>query len=329
VTDSGLPRRSAPRTGAAVPVLGLGGHEFLSDGRSRGFNEDFRTATTAGYIWPGFGGPGRLAVVRRAHAEGVAFFDVTIDAEKEALGRNFIEAPPPGETWIQTRPEGMVYRNNPDDSFNAGLADFDRLRSEVRRSLGLLRRDRVDVLNFGFTAAALRRDPDFLIKVVENAAKLKREGLIRWASADTFAGGPLLLEAIATGGFDALFLNFNVGDDAAQEEVLPAAREAGMAVHVREVYLKGALLACARDAGIADLDAAARAAVRWVLAHEAVTVAVVGAGTPEQLSNAASAARHPALTDEDRRILDAIRATERFRAFRAEKRRAFLEGAGG
>lgn len=40
-------------TGVDISVLGLGGHEYLPDGRSRGFNEDLRLATTPGYILKG------------------------------------------------------------------------------------------------------------------------------------------------------------------------------------------------------------------------------------------------------------------------------------
>lgn len=129
-------RRAFGSAGFDVSVLGLGGHEFLPDGRSRGFNEDFTLATTAGHVWPGFGASLRLAVVRAAHAAGITFFDATIDAEKEALGRNLAEAPPPGPVTVQTRPEGMCYRNNPADEWNWRLTDLTLLRAEVRRCSG-------------------------------------------------------------------------------------------------------------------------------------------------------------------------------------------------
>ena len=33
--------------------IALGGHEYLPNGNSRGFNEDFQKAITPGYIFPG------------------------------------------------------------------------------------------------------------------------------------------------------------------------------------------------------------------------------------------------------------------------------------
>src|SRR5512136_869394 len=98
-----------PRLGVKVSRIGLGGHEFLPDGRSRGFNEDYARATTPGVIFPGFGAEKRKSVVRTAHEAGVNLFDVTIDSEKEALARNLQELPPPGEILVQTRPEGMCW----------------------------------------------------------------------------------------------------------------------------------------------------------------------------------------------------------------------------
>src|SRR5476649_2147279 len=60
----------------------LGGHEYLPNGNSRGFNEDFAKAITPGHSFPGFGGAQRKSVLAAAYDVGVNFFDVTLDAEK-------------------------------------------------------------------------------------------------------------------------------------------------------------------------------------------------------------------------------------------------------
>ena len=314
-------RRAFGKAGFEVSVLGLGGHEFLPDGRSRGFNEDFTLATTAGHVWPGFGGPQRQAVVRAADAAGVTFFDATIDAEKEALGRNL--AGLAGPLVVQTRPEGMCYRNNPADEWNWRLTDLTLLRAEVLRILGLLKRDRVDVLNFGFDGVSLTRDPEFLVKVATNVRALKADGLIRCASADTFAGEGALLAAIGTGAFDSIFLNFNLGNDGAVRKVLPACAARGMAVVAREVYLKAALWSIGAEAGITDRDVLARVAVRWVLRHQEVVTAVVGIDRPEQLAPVVSAAADPAFTPEDERVLAALLATPGWSAYRSARLKEF------
>ena len=75
-------------TGVKVSVLGMGGHEYLPNGKSRGFNEDFKKSTTAGQIFEGFGAENRKNVLKTAYELGINYFDVTQDSEKEALGRN-------------------------------------------------------------------------------------------------------------------------------------------------------------------------------------------------------------------------------------------------
>jgi len=312
-------RRPFGRAGFDVSVLGLGGHEFLPNGASRGFNEDYVKATTAGYVWPGFGGDGRRAVVAAAYEAGITYFDATIDAEKEALGRNLLELALPGPVVIQTRPEGMCYRNNPEDEWNWRLVDPGLLRAEVRRLLGLIRRDRVDVLNLGFDRASLERDPAFLEKLAGNVRALKAEGLIRCASADTFAGEAAYLAAIATGAFDSLFINFNLGNDGAVRRVLPAAARAGMAVVAREAFMKTALFAMGREAGITDGDVLARVAVRWILAHPAVTLVVVGIDRPSQLVPVVAAAASPAPGEDDRRVLAALTRTRAWADYHAAR----------
>ena len=46
---------------------------------------------------------------------------MTIDSEKEALGHNLKEVPPPYEIYIQTRPEGMGYGYDPN---NQKMGDY-------------------------------------------------------------------------------------------------------------------------------------------------------------------------------------------------------------
>ena len=106
------------KTGVKASVLGMGGHEYLPNGKSRGFNEDFKKSTTAGEIFAGFGAENRKKVLKEAYELGINFFDVTQDSEKEALGRNLKEMPAPYDIVIQTRPEGMCYTY---DEYNACL----------------------------------------------------------------------------------------------------------------------------------------------------------------------------------------------------------------
>jgi aryl-alcohol dehydrogenase-like predicted oxidoreductase len=312
--------KTVERTGVKISVIGLGGHEYLPDGRSRGFNEDAKLAIKPGYLFPGFGGEGRKRVLAAAYAHGINLFDATIDSEKEALGRNLQEAPPPHEVYVQTRPEGMVYSYDP---YNAKMAHYDLLEPEVRRGLDLLRRECLDFINVAFLQSALDRDPAYLAKIADNVARLKQEGLVRFASADTFSGEATYLRQIEQGCFDSIFINLNFADDGALHQVLPAAQEAGMAVHAREAFMKGALFRMGEEAGIADRNQLARVALKWVLSHPEVTTVVVGAGTPEQLANSVAVLDDLALADDEQEIVERVKATATYQSYAQRKRAQF------
>ena len=309
-------------TDVELSVIGLGGHEFLPDGRPRGFGENGRLAITPGHIFPGFGGQSRKEVLSCAYRLGVNFLDVTQDSEKEALGRNLSELPPPHPVYVQTRPEGMVYSY---DANNRKMADYRLLEAEVSRILSLVNRDHLDFLNFAFMRSALDADPNYLDTIGESIARLKSAELIRFATADTFSGETTYMRQIESGHFDAIFVNLNIGDDSATGKVLPAARRAGMGVIAREAFMKGRLFAMAEEAGISDLGAVASAAVRWTLGQTGVTCLVVGAANPEQLRTNVEATEQRGDAD-DHALLGAIRSTDQFRRFADEKRRSFLSG---
>jgi aryl-alcohol dehydrogenase-like predicted oxidoreductase len=312
--------RKTSRIDVPLSRIGLGGHEYLPDGASRGFNEDGKLAVTPGHIFPGFGEEKRKRVLRAAYEHKINFFDVTLDSEIEALGRNLKELPPPYEIAVQTRPQGMVYSYDPG---NRKMATYELLEIEVQRLLGLLKRDRLDFLNVAFMHSALEEDPYYLDKIDSNVRRLKDTHLIRFACADTFSGEATYLRQIETGCFDAVFINFSFADDCARQVVLPDAAKRGMAVIAREVFMKGALFAMGDEAGVTDRDHLARVALKWVLSHDEVTIAMVGADTPEQLANGVSVVEQPELDSDDNELLKRIRATRAYMDYAGQKRKQF------
>lgn len=315
--------RELGKTGEKISIISMGGHEYLPDKRSRGFNEDLAKAVTPGHIFEGFGREQRKRVLETAFDHGINFFDVTMDSEKEALGRNLAEMPPHYPIFIQTRPEGFVYTY---DENNAKMARYDLLKAEAVRILGLLRRERIEFFNLAFMRSALRHDPEYLGKIADNVARLKKEGLIQYACADTFSGEETYLRQIAAGCFDVVYINFNFGDCGALREVFPAAAAAGLGVVSREAFMKGAMFRMAKEAGVADTGRLAQAALRWCLSTPPVTTVVYGTGNVDHLLNALAAADNPAVTDEDEALLDAIRKTSEFGLFKAKKDTEFFAG---
>lgn len=316
--------RAIGTTGVSLSVIGLGGHEFLPDGRSKGFNEDFRRAITRGEILPGFGGPERRALLKAAYDAGINFYDVTQDSEKEALGRNLREMPPPFEVYVQTRPEEMMYDRDPG---NRKMADYRQLKAEVERILRLLRRDRLDILNLGIVPEAYGQNPDYLERLKATTDRLKRDGLVRFTSADTFRGERTYLAMIASGGFETMFVNLNFADAASRRRVLPAARAAGMGVIAREAFMKGELFKMAAEVGVEDRATLVRAALKWVMAVPEVTSVVVGVATPAHLRASLAALDDGPLTDDERALLQRVETAPLYGAYAAQRDREFLEEA--
>jgi aryl-alcohol dehydrogenase-like predicted oxidoreductase len=302
--------------------VGLGGHEYLPDGRSRGFNDAPDRATLPGVVLEGYGLAQRQDLIRYCYQAGINFFDATMDSEKDSVGRNLEELPPPYEVYVQTRPEGLVYGRDP---FNAKMAHYETLKAEVQRGLSLLRRERLDFLNLAFMRPALEHDPDYLRKLGDNVARLKAEGLIRFACLDTFSGEWTYLQGVAAGFFDAMFINFNLANDGAQRAVFPAAQEAGMAVFVRECFMKGELFHMGDEVGLTDRGRLAQAALKWNLNQAGVTMAVVGAKDADQMASNLAVLEDLALNDEDEAIIAQLRTSSRFQDYRAKRRAQFFE----
>lgn len=308
-------------TGLNISRLGMGGHEYLANGKSRGFNEDFAKSTTPGVILDGFGAENRMNVLREAYDLGINFFDVTQDSEKEALGRNFRQVPPPYEVYIQTRPEGMMYTY---DENNTKMADFKLLRAEAQRILTLLQRDAIDFFNLAPMKDAWQHDPEYMDKLAYNVSELKKEGLIRFACADTFSGEETYLKLIATGQFDVVYVNFNFADYQAQRKVLSAAKEKNMGVITREAYMKGQLFHMAGEAGIEDTGELADAALRWNLSQENVDMVIYGTGKPHHLRSAALASER-SFSVKDQKLVDQIKQTALYREYEENKTKEFLQ----
>ncbi len=308
------------KTGVKASVLGMGGHEYLPNGKSRGFNEDFKKSTTAGEIFAGFGAENRKKVLKEAYELGINFFDVTQDSEKEALGRNLKEMPAPYDIVIQTRPEGMCYTY---DEYNAKMANLELLRAEVQRILKLMKIDHIDFFNMAPLKGAFEHDPEYVEKLGYNISVLKKEGLIRFACADTFSGEETYLKMIQSGYFDVMYMNFNFADYEGERKVLKAAKEQKMGVITREAYMKGQLFQMAREAGIENVTALADAALRWSLSRDGVDMVVYGTGKPDHLRNAAEAFNKPYM-EEDEVLINKIKETALYKEYESGKKAEFL-----
>jgi len=304
-----------------VSAISMGGHEYLPSGLSRGFNENFELAIRPDHIFDGFGQESRKQVLAAAFDHGINFFDVTMDSEKEALGRNLRDMPPPYPIYVQTRPEGMAYTY---DRNNVKMAQYSTLKAEVERILRLMQRECVEMLNIPFMQCALDNDPEYLVKIGDNIRALKKEGLILYACADTFSGEQTYLEQMDAECFDAIYINFSFGDRRCLDHVFPRARDLGLGIIGREAFMKGKLFKMADEAGGIDKTSLARAALKWCLAHDEVSTVIYGTGKAKNLISAARAVDDLRLTEEELALIARIRDTTMFRDFERQKGGEFV-----
>jgi predicted aldo/keto reductase-like oxidoreductase len=133
------------------------------------------------------------------------------------------------------------------------------------------------------------------------------------------------LQGIQAGCFDALYINFNLANDGALEQVFPAAREAGMAIFVRECFMKGELFHMGDEVGLDDRGRLARAALKWNLGQAGVTVAMVGAHDAGQMRGNLQVLESLALDEEDHALLARLRTSGLFQDYRQARRKQFFE----
>lgn len=112
---------------------------------------------------------------------------------------------------------------------------------------------------------------------------------------------------------DFLQINYAVDDRAVEARLLPLAQEKGVAVLVNMPFGGGGLLRRLRGRALpgwatdAGATSWAQLALRFVLAHPAVTCTIPGTGTPRNMAeNAAAGAARPLAAAECRALVDAI-----------------------
>lgn len=314
--------RELGKTGVRVSPLSLGGHEYMTDGRSRGFNENRKLAATPGYIFEGFVNENRRQIILAALECGINYFDLTQDSEKYAFAELTGGMTLPQEIYIQTRPEGMLYDYDP---FNKKMAQYEILKEEVVRIIRLLRRERVDFLNLAPLQSAFQHDPEYLEKLSDNVRRLKAEGLIRFACADTFSGEETYLRLIRSGVFDVMYVNLNFADDGPLEKAVPEARALGMGIVGREAYMKGNLFrTIAPEMGLTDLSILANAALKWCYQNGGADLVVYGTGKVKNLRNAVQVITDGLeLSEEECHVLERARATQAWKAYYEKKNAQF------
>jgi diketogulonate reductase-like aldo/keto reductase len=264
--------RPIPSSGEPLPVIGLGTY----------INFD---------VAPGSADYQRLPDVLRAlfAASGSVVDSSPMYRRAEQTTGELLEAMTP-------RPRAFLATKVWTQGRDAGIA-------QMEQSFKLLRTTRLDLMQIHNLVDWRTHLPTL--------RRWKADGRLRYVGVTHYTSSAYgEVEAmLKTEPLDFLQINYALDDRAVEQRLLPLARDRGVAVIVNMPFGGGGLLRRLRDRPLPGWAAEAGAvswaqlALRFVLAHPAVTCVIPGTGNPRYMAeNAAAGAARP-LTDGERRDL--------------------------
>ena len=188
--------------------------------------------------------------------------------------------------------------------------ELERVETSITESLQALQTDFIDLLYIhNATPELIQRG-----EIVEIMQRAQEAGYARFIGTTTY-GEAAPLAVLENGRFDCVQVAYNLLDRQFEERVLPLAQANDIGVVIRSVLLKGALtyryahlpeelrelrtvvegvnsLCSAQDSSLPEL------AYRFVLAHAAVSTALVGTGRTHELEEIASFSGRGAFSPE-------------------------------
>jgi aryl-alcohol dehydrogenase-like predicted oxidoreductase len=246
--------RAIPRSGEAIPVIGLGTWQTFDVAQGAPERADV------------------VEVLRRFLAAGGRVIDsspmygrseaVTGDAlaELSALGKTFLAT----KVWTQGKSEGIA---------------------QMERSLQRMRSERIDLMQVHNLLDWKVHLP--VLREWKRAGKARYIGVTHYAQS---AFGEL--EAVVRKqAVDFVQLPYNLADREAEKRLLPAAADTGTAVLVMQPFQEGRLFGAVKGkplpAWAADCDAGswAQLFLKFILGHPAVTCPIPATSNPKHLSD--------------------------------------------
>ena len=242
-------------------------------------------------------------LLNRALDLGVNFIDTAraYGASEEVIGRA-----------LKTRRREIILCSKaaPPPPDVHGQALVQHVRNSIAESLRALQTDYLDVLKIHSAAAEEIRRGEMIAAMLDAV----QAGYVRFVGASTYGEEAPLL-ALADGRYDCLQIAYSAVDRRPEARILPLAQQKDVGIVVRSVLLRGVLshrytLLPAQlgelRAAIAQLDALRGSeasslpelAYRYVLAHGAVSTALVGTARLGELEEVIGFAGHPPLSAE-------------------------------
>jgi diketogulonate reductase-like aldo/keto reductase len=267
VAPGGLAQRVVPSNGEALPVIGMG--------TSGSFEVDVA------------GREPLREVLRRFVAGGASVIDTSPNYSnaEDVLGDLLAELGLRSRVFLATKLAA--------DNLEAGKLQF-------AASLRRLRTERVELL-------AVHNLRDWRTQLAL-ARELKAQGLTRLVGLTHYldSSHDELADIVAAQKPDFVQINYSVSAPGAERRLLPAARDAGVAVMVNRAFDDGRLFARVANqplpgwAAQAGIGSWAQMFLKFALSHPAVTVVIPATGKPERQSDQLLAGKGPDLTAAQR-----------------------------
>ena len=284
-----IPERPFGKTGHVLPVLGHGGSAMVNSWAA-GYNVTLPDEEK------------RAAMVRHAYDKGVRYFDTArVYSESERI-------------------MGPALKDVRDDVYLASkvAASAQGARRSVEKSLEQLQTDYVDCMQI-HSPLIERAGVEGGMKLYEELAKMRDEGLIRFIGLTTHVAFERVYKMIDTGVFDQVLLArgyIRKGMDTLlsnqniewREKCVARAHELDMGIVAMKVMGLN-ILGRGGTAVVADYDPSRRkglpgAAIRWVLQDERVSMLNIGMSLIDDVDdNVAIVTGDTEFTEEDQALL--------------------------
>ena len=272
--DDDLILRTIPRTGEVVPAIGLG--TFMTF--------DIVPGQPRGHVHE---------VVRRFWEAGGRVFDTS-----PLYGMSEVNL---GDTAAALGISGQMFVANKIWSTGDYLGDASHAERSLRLSMERLWRDQIDVMQCHSLV-----NVDVVVPLLQ---AWKKEGRIRYVGVTHHE--PAYFDVLATwierGDVDFVQVHYSIYERRAEERVLPAAADRGVAVLVNMPLEKARLHRVVEGRPLPDfarelgIETWSQFFLKWVLSHEAVTCAIPATSNPDHLLENMGALRGPLPDREMRR----------------------------
>lgn len=189
---------------------------------------------------------------------------------------------------------------------------YDEMKKEIETSLDNLRTDKIDLYlchNLRFPESyETAMGADGAMKALKEA---KSQGMIDHIAFSCHRFHETMKAGILSGEFDAIMLSYNIlNDELVDEEIFPLAMENDLGVIIMKPLAGGALVTIPPDVDLSiDVTINATQALRFVLANNAVTLAIPGMiNSRELMENVAVGENFQVLTAGEQEAL--VKAAE-------------------